>query len=121
MSDEWGWYRKEQQARREKRLPIRTEAILALRKQGYAVEQKTVYHFRVNGVLDLYPIHNRWFDLRTKERGGAKDLATFVKERIRHFETRDSLTEEPVAHNHGDAGSTPAPATTHEGAHDDGR
>lgn len=79
---EWDWYRFEQKKRREKRLPVRTEKILALKRQGYDVEQKTEYHFRVNGVLDLWPIHNRWHDLKTGERGGAKCLATFVKERM---------------------------------------
>lgn len=84
--DDWSWYKHEQQARRARRLPIRTEEILALKRQGYDVQQKTAYHFRINGVLDLWPIHNRWHDLRTQERGGAKNLAIFVKERIRHDE-----------------------------------
>jgi hypothetical protein len=84
--DEWGWYRHEQQARRAARLPIRTEEIRHLKVQGYDVEQKTEYHFRINGILDLWPIHNRWHDLRTQERGGAKNLAIFVKERIRPHE-----------------------------------
>ena len=84
--DDWHAYRFEQQRRREQRLPIRTEAIMALRRQGYTVEQHTEYQFRVNGRLDLYPIHNRWHDLRTQERGGTRDLAVFTKERFRHDE-----------------------------------
>lgn len=84
--DDWDWYRREQQERRAKRLPIRTDAILHLRAQGYTVQQLTEYQFRVNGRIDLYPIHNRWHDLKTQERGGAKDLATFIKERFRHNE-----------------------------------
>lgn len=79
---EWDSWKFDQQQRRQKRLPIRTKAILHLRVAGYDVEQKTEYHFRINGVLDLFPIHNQWHDIRTNERGGAKDLATFVKERI---------------------------------------
>jgi hypothetical protein len=82
MSGEWDWYKHEQRKRRAVRLPIRTDAILHLKAQGYDVEQKTEHHFRVNGVLDLWPIHNRWHDLRNNERGGAKDLAIFVKERL---------------------------------------
>ena len=85
-NEDWQQYRREQQLRREKRLPVRTDAILSLRRQGYIVEQKTDYHFRVNGRMDLWPIHNRWHDLKTQERGGAKDLAIFVKERFRHNE-----------------------------------
>ena len=84
MSDEtWTQWRHDQQVRRAKRLPVRTAEILALKRQGYDVEQRTDYHFRVNGRLDLWPIHNRWHDLLTQERGGAKNLARFVKERFR--------------------------------------
>jgi hypothetical protein len=88
--DEWGWYKREQQARRAKWLPIRTEEILHLKVQGYEVEQKTEYHFRINGVLDLWPIHNRWHDLRTNKRGGAKDLAVWVKARIRPHDHKET-------------------------------
>lgn len=88
MGDEtWGWYKHDQQQRRQKRLPVRTDAILSLKRQGYEVEQKTEYHFRINGCVDLWPIHNRWHDLRTNERGGTRDLAVFVKERIRPNDT----------------------------------
>lgn len=87
MADEtWTQYKHNQQQRRQSRLPIRTRDILQLKAAGYDIEQKTPYHFRVNGILDLWPIHNRWHDLRTGERGGAKDLAIFTKERIRPTE-----------------------------------
>ena len=83
MSDEtWTQWKHDQRVRRAKRLPVRTDEILALKRQGYSVEQKSDYHFRINGILDIWPIHNRWHDLRTQERGGAKCLAVFVKERI---------------------------------------
>lgn len=86
--NEWDWYKSDQWKRRQKRLPIRSQRILDLRRRGYTVEQKTEWHFRVNGRIDLWPIHNRWHDLETNERGGAKDLAIFVKEHIRHDEIR---------------------------------
>lgn len=79
---DWSQYKRDQQLRRAKRLPDRTAAVLGLRQSGYQVEQKTDYHFRVNGAIDLYVIHNRWHDLRTNERGGAKDLAIWLKGRI---------------------------------------
>jgi len=83
MSDEtWTQWKRDQQERRAKRLPIRTEEILHLKVQGYDVEQKSDYHFRINGILDLWPIHNRWHLLSTGERGGAQNLADFVKSRI---------------------------------------
>ena len=79
-SKDWRAYREAQQARRATRLPIRTEAILALREEGFRVEPQTPYQFRINGRLDLYPVHNRWHDTKTNQRGGAKDLVVFVKE-----------------------------------------
>ena len=75
-------HREAQQERRAKRLPVRTDQILALRREGYSVEAKTPYQFRVDGAFDLYPIHNRWHDLRTNKRGGAKDLADFIRRTI---------------------------------------
>ena len=84
-SEDWDdtEYRAAQRARREKRLPIRTAEILALRSEGYRVEQKTEYHFRINDTIDLWPIHNRWHDLRTNRRGGARSLAEFIRRTIK--------------------------------------
>jgi hypothetical protein len=79
-TESWREYRQEQQARREKRLPVRTAAILALRSEGFVVTKLTEYCFRINGRLDLYPVHNRWHDIQTNQRGGARDLVVFVRE-----------------------------------------
>lgn len=76
----WRTYREEQQARRARRLTPRSKKILELANEGFVVEQKTLYCFRINGRLDLYPVHNRWHDLTTNTRGGARDLAVFARE-----------------------------------------
>ncbi len=60
---------------------------MGLKRQGYTVEQKTPYHFRVNDRIDVWPIHNKWHDIKTNERGGCRDLAAWVKQRIRPNET----------------------------------
>lgn len=65
----WREYRRAQQERRAARLPVQTEAILALRGKGFDVRQITDYQFRIDGALDLYPIHRRFHDLRTQRRG----------------------------------------------------
>ncbi len=78
-SIEFDEYKEAQRERRLKRLPIRTAEILALRSEGYRVVQKTEYHFRINGTIDLWPIHNRFHILKTNQRGGAKNLAEFVR------------------------------------------
>jgi hypothetical protein len=54
--------------------------ILRLREQGFIIEKKTDFHFRINNVLDVWPTHNRWHDLANNKRGGTKDLAKFIEE-----------------------------------------
>lgn len=88
-TETWKQHKREQQIRRAERLPERTDAILHLKVAGYDVEQKTEFHFRINGAIDLYPIHNRWHDLRSNKRGGAQDLATWLKGHLRPNETRN--------------------------------
>lgn len=43
--------------------------IVALAAEGYVVKV-CGDHFRVNGVLDLYPTHRRYHHVRTQQRGG---------------------------------------------------
>lgn len=69
----------EQQARRAARLPIRQREIEALAEQGFEIKRLTEWQYRVNNCLDLYPIHNRWHDIKKNRRGGAKNLAEFTK------------------------------------------
>jgi hypothetical protein len=69
---DWDYYRHAQQQRRAARLGSRVEAIGKLKRRGYEVQELTPYQFRINGLVDLYPIHNRWHNLQTGERGGGK-------------------------------------------------
>lgn len=82
MGDAWRGYRLAQQERRAERLPIRTQEILALRVEGYLVKQLSAYQFRINHTIDVYPIHNRWHHIKTGQRGGARDLAAFIRKRF---------------------------------------
>lgn len=80
VSELWREHRRAQQQRRADRLPQRTEEILALRGKGFTVEQKTDYHFRVDGTLDLFPIHRRYHHLKTNTRGSYQNpMAVAVK------------------------------------------
>jgi hypothetical protein len=65
----WREARYEQQERRAARLPIRVSEIEALQTEGFRVRKMTDYQFRINGRLDLYPIHRRYHDTRTNRRG----------------------------------------------------
>jgi hypothetical protein len=79
ISEQWKEHREAQQKRRQERLPGRTEEIKNLVKEGFHIEQKTEYQFRVNEQLDLYPIHNRYHDIKANKRGSYKHVTEFVK------------------------------------------
>lgn len=61
--------REEQQKRRKERLPERTNEILSLKDSGYTVVKITDYQYRINGLVDIYPIHRRYHILKTNKRG----------------------------------------------------
>lgn len=80
----WKRYKEKQQERRKRRLPIRIAALLSLRKQGFTVEQKAAGQFRINGRLDIFPLHSCYTDIKEKVRGRFKtttayDIRLFVK------------------------------------------
>jgi hypothetical protein len=52
-------------------LPERQAEILALRERGYdVVERDDGYCFRIDRMLDLYPVHRRYHFIPTNKRGG---------------------------------------------------
>lgn len=83
MENDWSQYKDEQKERRQERLPVRQKEIEDLALVGYEVKKLTEYQYRINNTYDLYPIHNRWHHLKTNKRGGAKNLAEFIKEKIK--------------------------------------
>jgi hypothetical protein len=68
-SDDWRQYRFEQKQRRQKRLPIRQKEIENLCVFGYSVAKKTNYQYRVENIIDLYPIHRQYHILESGKRG----------------------------------------------------
>lgn len=83
MENDWSQYKDEQKERRQERLPVRQKEIEDLALIGYEVKKITEYQYRINNTYDLYPIHNRWHHLKTNKRGGAKNLAEFIKQKIK--------------------------------------
>lgn len=69
----WKEYRRAQQQRRSDRLGPRTDEILALKGKGFDVRELTPYHFRIDGKLDLFPIHRRYHFVAENVRGGYRD------------------------------------------------
>lgn len=47
----------------------RIEKILKLRNFGKKVTELTPYQFRINGIIDLYPVHGRFHNIKTGKRG----------------------------------------------------
>lgn len=43
--------------------------IKKLTARGYIVKKLSDYQFRINGVLDLYPVNMRYHNIKTQERG----------------------------------------------------
>lgn len=83
MSDDFFHeYREAQQKRRAERLPVRQQEIESLVDEGYKVQKFTEFQYRINDTYDLYPIHNRWHNIKTNKRGGAQNLADFIRQTI---------------------------------------
>lgn len=70
--------REAQQERRRNRLPERQREIEALAPQ-HQVEKLTPYQYRIDGVIDLYPIHRRWHWLETNKRGSYRSISEIIK------------------------------------------
>ena len=51
------------------RLDARIAEILALREKGFNVTMVSKHQFRIDGRLDLFPIHRRFYVLPTLKRG----------------------------------------------------
>ncbi|QOR55583.1 MAG: hypothetical protein UMS36scaffold28_73 [Phage 59_13] len=78
----WHYYRHEQVKRREKRLPGRIREIIGCEKNGFVVTRLTEYQYRINEQLDFYPLHRRWHDIKTNERGDYKNALNLCRERL---------------------------------------
>lgn len=79
-SEYWRVTRADQRVRREERLGRRQKLLDELTEEGFEVRRLTEWQFRINGVLDIYPLHHRYHDLKKNRRGGFQHLKEFVKE-----------------------------------------
>lgn len=70
--------REAQQKRRAERLVGRQKEIEEL-APIYQVKKLTPYQYRINGVLDLYPIHRNYHNIKTNKRGTYKTALGIVK------------------------------------------
>jgi len=69
----WEEYKRQQSQRRKKRLLHRVELLYKIcGTLNFSIEKKSEYQYRIiNGdkIIDIYPIHYRWHDLKTRKRG----------------------------------------------------
>lgn len=79
IGDMFKEHREAQRERRQARLPKRTAEIEGLAAEGFRIRRLTEFQFRVNDRLDLYPIHNRYHDIKRNKRGGYPDVRSFVR------------------------------------------
>ena len=70
-----------QQKRRAKRLPERQQEIENLAPE-FEVKKLTEYQYRINGIIDLYPIHKNFHDIKKNKRGMYKNALEFIRSRI---------------------------------------
>jgi hypothetical protein len=85
-TDEWEEHRRQQKERRRIRLARRTNEIKELTRAGFDIREITPYQFRIDGRLDIFPVHNRFHDIKTDERGGFKNIKTFVFDHLKKKE-----------------------------------
>lgn len=85
QSVDWEEHERAQRQRRRIRVARRVNELMDLKKAGFRVEeQKDFGHYRVDGVLNLYLVHNRFRDERNHERGGFDRVREFVFRRLRN-------------------------------------
>lgn len=88
MGSLWKVYHEAQKARRKIRLDRRERDILRLRRFGFEVLKVHPGCYRVSAsvgegreeYLDLFPLHNIFFDDRLNRRGNYKEVISFVRD-----------------------------------------
>lgn len=80
-SDDCKEYREAQQKRRAERLPVRQEEIEAV-KDKYNVVKLTSWQYRINGMLDLFPIHKRFHNIKNNKRGNYKTVLEIINQQL---------------------------------------
>jgi hypothetical protein len=81
-SDDMKEYKEAQQKRRAERLPVRQQEIEELTPY-YNVAKLTDYQYRINGILDLFPIHRRFHNIKTNKRGNYKTIIQIINEQLK--------------------------------------
>jgi hypothetical protein len=79
MREAWDDYKEFKAAEKAAYMPARIAAIMSLRESGHEVRVLVEgVHYRVDGRLDLYPVHRRWHDIKANRRGWYRDPSQCV-------------------------------------------
>lgn len=74
----WREQREQYKVRRAKRLPIRQKQIESLAPE-YKIEKKSEYHYRINDVLDVFPVNNKYHVLALNKRGKYNNINNLLR------------------------------------------
>jgi len=71
-------YRIAQEGRRDIRMKEREAEIMQLNKKGYKVSKVSKGQYRINNVIDVYPLHQEYHNLGSGRRGNYKKLKDVI-------------------------------------------
>ena len=95
----WRAHNQEMREMREKRRFNFEEIWEQLIKRGHTIKQMSLYQFRVDDVLDIYPSNKRWHDIKNNRRGDLRvsfhNIANYVEMRL------NRIKEKPLAGKSG--------------------
>ncbi len=85
-SEMWRKHNKQMGEMREKRRTNFEDVFNDLIRRGHTLKQMSLYQFRVDDVLDIYPSNKRWHDIKSNRRGdllvSLHNMANLIEMRI---------------------------------------
>ena len=88
-SEMWRAHNEDMRQMRERRRVGFENVLDQLIKRGHIVKQMSLYQFRVDDVLDVYPSNKRWHDIVNNRRGDLrvplKSAAAFLEKILKQY------------------------------------
>lgn len=75
---DWKTMREIDLERKARKRATETDTLLTLRNDGFIIHAFTLYHYRVNDVIDIYPTSKKYYDRVSKKWGRYRDIIDFV-------------------------------------------
>jgi hypothetical protein len=85
-SEFWKQHNEEMKCMRDRRRTGFESVFDDLIKRGHTIKQMSLYKFRIDDVLDVYPSNKRWHDIKNNRRGDLRvslhNIANLIEMRI---------------------------------------